>query len=103
MEVNRGSNADQTLAQSPVSSFDQGEVVWCDRTLKLKSDRTLGASVRSTPVRFQRAVFMTERVLSVLIGCWLVSGHNLTAQWWGELTGASGHLDRSVRSPRSGT
>ena len=34
MEVNGGSNADQTLAQSPVSSFDQGEIVWCDRTLR---------------------------------------------------------------------
>ena len=25
---------DRTLAQSPVSSFDQGEIVWCDRTLR---------------------------------------------------------------------
>ena len=25
---------DRTLAQSPVSSFDQGEFVWCDRTLR---------------------------------------------------------------------
>ena len=24
---------DRTLAQSPVSSFYQGEIVWCDRTL----------------------------------------------------------------------
>ena len=25
---------DRTLAQSPISSFDQGEIVWCDRTLR---------------------------------------------------------------------
>ena len=25
---------DRTLAQSPISSFDQGEVVWCDWTLR---------------------------------------------------------------------
>ena len=25
---------DRTLAQSPVSSFDQGEIVWCDQTLR---------------------------------------------------------------------
>ena len=25
---------DRTLAQSPVSSFDQGEIVWCDWTLR---------------------------------------------------------------------
>ena len=34
LEVNGGSNADRTLAQSPVSSFDQGDIVWCDRTLR---------------------------------------------------------------------
>ena len=82
---------DRTLAQSPVSSFDQGEVIWCDRTLKLKSDRTLGASVRSTPVRFQRAVFTTGHVRSVLTGRCSAFGHHLTARFWGELTGASGH------------
>ena len=32
--MNGGSNVDQTLAQSPVSSFDQGEIVWRDRTLR---------------------------------------------------------------------
>ena len=103
MLTGRWFRCDRTLAQSPVSSFDQGEVVWCDRTLKLKSDRTLGASIRSTPVRFQRAVFMTGRVRSVLTGRWSVSGHNLNGSVAGELTGASGHLDRSVRSPRSFT
>ena len=25
---------DRTLAQSPVSSFDQGEIIWCDQTLR---------------------------------------------------------------------
>ena len=25
---------DRTLVQSPVSSFDQGEIVWYDRTLR---------------------------------------------------------------------
>ena len=25
---------DRTLAQSPVSSFDQGDFVWCDQTLR---------------------------------------------------------------------
>ena len=34
MEVNGGSNVDRTLAQSTVSSFDQGEIVWRDRTLR---------------------------------------------------------------------
>ena len=34
MEVNGGSNVDRTLAQSLISSFDQGKVVWCDRTLR---------------------------------------------------------------------
>ena len=34
LEVNGGSNTDRTLAQSPVSSFDQGGFVWCDRTLR---------------------------------------------------------------------
>ena len=28
LEVNGWSNADRTLVQSPVSSFDQGEVIW---------------------------------------------------------------------------
>ena len=26
--------SDRTLAQSPISSFDQGDFVWCDRTLR---------------------------------------------------------------------
>ena len=34
MLTGRWFQCDQTLAQSPVSSFDQGEVVWCDRTLR---------------------------------------------------------------------
>ena len=34
LEVNGGSNIDRTLAQGPVSSFDQGEIVWRDRTLR---------------------------------------------------------------------
>ena len=25
---------DRTLVQGPVSSFDRGEIVWCDRTLE---------------------------------------------------------------------
>ena len=28
LEVNGESNVDRTMAQSPVSSFDQGEVIW---------------------------------------------------------------------------
>ena len=40
LEVNGGSNTDRTLAQGPVSSFDQGDCVWRDRTL-IVSDRTL--------------------------------------------------------------
>ena len=74
---------DRTLAQSLVSSFDQGEVVWLRLDAEEKSDRTLGAGVRSTPVRFQRAVFVT--------GHRSESGHNLTALWRRELTGASSH------------
>ena len=34
LEVNGGSNTDWTLAQSPVSSFDQDVFVWCGRTLR---------------------------------------------------------------------
>ena len=64
---------------------------WCDRTL--------GASVRSTLVRFQRAVFVTGRVRSVLTGHKSESGHNLNGSVAGELTGAPDHLDRSVRYP----
>jgi len=78
-----------------------GSGYWPD--VEQRSDRTLGSSIRSTSVRVQRAVFMTGHVRSVLTGCWTESGHNLTARWRGELIGASGHLDRSVRSPRSGT
>ena len=70
-------------AQSLVSSFDKGEVIWCDRTL--------GASVRLTPVRFQRGKIVTGRVRSVLTGRYPASGHNLNTRSQGELTGASGH------------
>ena len=59
---------DRTLAQGPVSSFDRVEQVWCDRTLEGHCDRTLRASVRSTPVRFQREKITTGRVWSVLTG-----------------------------------
>ena len=34
MLTRRWFRCDQTLAQSPVSSFDQGEIVWCDPTLR---------------------------------------------------------------------
>ena len=34
LEVNGGSNTDRTLAQGPISSFDQGDCVWRDRTLR---------------------------------------------------------------------
>ena len=32
--IERWLRSDRTLAQSPVYSFDQGEIVWCDRTLR---------------------------------------------------------------------
>ena len=103
MLIRRWFRCDRTLAQSPVSSFDQGEVVWLRLDAEEKSDRTLGAGVRSTPVRFQRAVFVTGRIRSVLTGRRSESGPNLMALWQGKLTGASDQLDRSVRSPRRGT
>ena len=56
MLTGRWFQCDRTLAQSPVSSFDQGEIVWCGRTL--------GASVQLTTVRFQRGKIMTGRVRS---------------------------------------
>ena len=34
LEVNGGSNTDRTLALGPVSSFDQGEVIWRGQTLR---------------------------------------------------------------------
>ena len=34
MLTGRWLQCDRTLAQSPVSSFDQGEIVWRDRTLR---------------------------------------------------------------------
>ena len=34
MLTERWFRCDRTLAQSPIISFDQGEVVWCDRTLR---------------------------------------------------------------------
>ena len=34
MLTGRWFRGDRTLAQSPVSSFDQGEIIWCDRTLR---------------------------------------------------------------------
>ena len=74
---------DRTLAQSPVSSFDQGYCVWFDRTLR--------GSVRSTPVRFQRGEITTGRVRSVLIRRWPASGHTVNTGVQGELTGASDH------------
>ena len=37
---------DRTLAQSLVSSFDQGEVIWLRPDTREESDRTLRASVR---------------------------------------------------------
>ena len=79
--------SDQTLAQSLVSSFDQGEIIWCNRTLS--------TSVRSTPVRFQRGKIMTRHCPAF--------DHNLNTRVWGELTGASGQHDQSVQSPRRGT
>ena len=36
MLTERWFRCDRTLAQSPVSSFDQGEVVWRDRTLTVE-------------------------------------------------------------------
>ena len=74
---------DRTLAQSPVSSFDRCDFVWCDRTL--------GASVRSTPVRFQRGKIVTGRVRSVLTGRCPAFGHTINTGVRGELTEASGH------------
>ena len=83
MLTGRWFRCDRTLARSPVSSFDQGEVIWCGRTLD--------ASIRSTPVRFQRGKIMTRRARLVLTGRCLVSGHNLNTGFWVELTRASGH------------
>ena len=34
MLTGRWFQSDRTLAQSPVSLFDQGEIVWCDRMLR---------------------------------------------------------------------
>ena len=68
MLTGRWFRCDRTLAQSLVSSFDQGEVVWLRLDAEEKSDRTLGARVWSTPVRFQRGRILIERVRSVLIG-----------------------------------
>ena len=34
MLIRRWFQSDRTLAQSLVSSFDQGDFVWCDRTLR---------------------------------------------------------------------
>ena len=34
MLTGRWFRSDQTLAQGPVSSFDQGDFIWCDRTLR---------------------------------------------------------------------
>jgi hypothetical protein len=40
MLTERRFRCDWTLAQSPVSSFDQGEVIWCDRTLRAERPNT---------------------------------------------------------------
>ena len=32
--IGRWLRGDRTLAQSLISSFDQGEIVWCDQTLR---------------------------------------------------------------------
>ena len=34
MLTERWFRCDRTRVQSPISSFDQGEFVWCDRTLR---------------------------------------------------------------------
>ena len=77
--------------QGPVSSFDWGELVQFDRTLERSSDRTLRASVRSTPVRFQRWKIMTGLVRLVLTGRCPAFGHYFNTGVRGELTGESGH------------
>ena len=34
MLTERWLRCDRTLAQSPVSTFDRGDFIWCDRTLR---------------------------------------------------------------------
>ena len=42
---------DRTLAQSPFSSFDQGEIIWCDRMLRgERPDAGCQRSVNSSKV-----------------------------------------------------
>ena len=83
LEVNGGSNTDRMLAQGLVSSFDQGDSVWFDWTLR--------GSVRSTPVRFQRGKIMIGRVRSVLIGRCPAFGHTVNTGVRDVLIRASGH------------
>ena len=125
------SNADRTLAQSPVSSFDQGEVVWCNRTLRgerpdarcqrpvdsskvpeekiydwtrpVSTDRTLGVQ---RPIEYSKVPVrdIYDRTCPVSGDRTLpASDQHLNTGVWVELTGASGQHDQSVRSPRRGT
>ena len=61
--------APDAAQDAPIKRLSNSRVNNSDRTLH----RTLSARVRSTSVRFQRAVFVTGRVRLVLTGRWLES------------------------------
>ena len=86
--------SDRTLAQSPVSSFDQGEIVWCDWTLR--GERPDDGCPR--PVDTSKVLERENRDRTLA-----ASGHTVITGFRGVVTGASGQHDRSVWSPHRGT
>ena len=90
MWTRRWFRSDQTLAQSLVSSFDQGDFIWCDRTLR--GERPDAGDSSKVPERENHGrthPISAKRTLS--------SVRSQLKHW------VSWRTDQSVRSPRRDT
>ena len=92
MLIGRWFRCDRTLAQCPVSLFDQGDFVWCNRTLRdERSDAGCQLPVDSSKVSEREN---RDRTCPVSADQTLSSVRSQLKHWvLGELTGASCQLD----------
>ena len=89
---------DRTLAQSPFSSFDQGEIIWCDRMLRGERPNT-GCQCPVDSSKVPEREIVTGRVRSVLTERCPASDHNLKTGFRGELTGRPVNLTKESGHP----
>ena len=90
MLIRRWFRCDRTLVQSPVGSFDQGEIIWCDQTLR--GERPNAGCQR--PVDSSKVPERENRDRTHPVGAnWTLSYVWSQLKHW-----VSGRTDRSVQS-----